>query len=154
MFSVPVCLLQEAVTEFASRASEKLHKQDCHTSQVLVFFWTKSFRQQVKQYFHSTVVPLRRPTDDNRAISQAALMGLANNYKPGYRYAKAGVMLLARNDARVDQWELALEETAALLRETGGPRMMQALDAMNERYGRGALLLAIAGLACDLRVWA
>ena len=29
-----------------------------------------------------------------------------------------------------------------------------ALDAVNERYGRGALLLAIAGLACDLRVWA
>ena len=30
---------------------------------------------------------------------------------------------------------------------------MQALDAVNQRYGRGALLLTSAGLACDLRVW-
>ena len=155
-FGQPVTLLvdlQEAVTEFASRASEKLRKQGSRTGQVLVFIRTSPFRQQDKQYSRSTVVPLRRPTDDSRAISQAALMGLASIYQPGYRYAKAGVMLLALNDASVDQGELALEDDAALLREAEGPRLMQALDAVNQRYGRGALLLASAGLAGDLRVW-
>ena len=155
-FGQPVTLLvdlQEAVTEFASRASEKLRKQGSRTGQVLVFIRTSPFRQQDKQYSRSTVVPLRRPTDDSRAISQAALMGLASIYQPGYRYAKAGVMLLALNDAGVDQGELALEDDAALLREAEGPRLMQALDAVNQRYGRGALLLASAGLAGDRRVW-
>ena len=84
----------------------------------------QSFRQQDQEYSRPTVVALPRPTDDSRAISQAAHTGLASNYQPGYRYAKAGVMLLARNDASVDQGELALEETIALLRETGGPRLM------------------------------
>jgi DNA polymerase V len=85
--------LQEAVTEFASRASEKLRKQGSHTGQVLVFIRTSPFRQQDKQYSRSTVVPLRRPTDDSRAISQAELLGLASIFQPGCRYAKAGVML-------------------------------------------------------------
>ncbi|MFZ2386832.1 MAG: Y-family DNA polymerase, partial [Polaromonas sp.] len=145
--------LQEAVTEFASRASEKLRKQGSHTGQVLVFIRTSPFRQQDKQYSRSTVVPLRRPTNDSRAISQAALMGLASIYQPGYRYAKAGVMLLDLNDAGVEQGELALEDDAALLREAEGPRLMQALDAVNKRYGRGSLLLASAGLAGDRQVW-
>lgn len=80
-------------------------------------------------------------------------MGLASIYQPGYRYAKAGVMLLALNDASIEQGELALEDDASLLREAEGPRLMQALDAVNQRYGRGALLLASAGLTGDLRVW-
>lgn len=155
-FGQPVTLLhdlQEAVTEFASRASEKLRKQASHTGQVLVFIRTSPFRKQDKQYSRSTVVPLRRPTDDSRAISQAALLGLASIYQPGYRYAKAGVMLLDLNDASVEQGELALEDDAALSREAEGPRLMQALDAVNQRYGRGSLLLASAGLAGDRRVW-
>ena len=154
MLAVPVFLLKEAVTEFASRASEKQRKQGSHTRQMLVFIQTSPFRQQDKQYSPPTVAPLRRPTDDSRAISQAALMGRVNIYQLGYRYAEVGVMSLGRNDARADQGELALEKTAALLREAGGPRLMHALDAVNQRYGRGALLLASAGLASDLRVWA
>ncbi len=72
MFAVPVCLLKEAVTEFASRASEKLRKQKSHTGQMLVFIQTSLFCQQDKQYSPSTVVPLRRPADDSRVISHAA----------------------------------------------------------------------------------
>lgn len=145
--------LQEAVTEFASRAAEKLRKQGGHAGQVLVFIRTSPFRPQDKQYSRSTVVPLRRPTDDSRAISQAALMGLVSIYAPGYRYAKAGVMLLSLGDARVEQGELALEEDRACLHDAEAPRLMQALDAVNQRYGRGVMLLASSGLAGEHRAW-
>jgi DNA polymerase V len=40
-------------------------------------------------------VPLRRPSSDTAVIVAAALAGLAAIYKAGYRYAKAGIMLLA-----------------------------------------------------------
>ena len=63
------------------------------------------------------------------------------------------MILLELNDASVDQGELALEDDAAWLREAEGPRLMQALDAVNKRYGRGSLLLASAGLAGDRRIW-
>ena len=63
----------EAVTEFASRAAEKLRKQGSHAGQVLTFIRTSPYRLQNKQYSRSTVVPLRRHTSDSRVISQAAL---------------------------------------------------------------------------------
>jgi DNA polymerase V len=55
-------------------------------------------------------------------------MGLASIYQPGYRYAKAGVMLLALNDASVEQGELALEDDAALLREAEGSGLIGCRD--------------------------
>ena len=140
--------LQEAVTEFASRAAEKLRKQGSHACQVLVFIRTSPFHQQDKQYSRSIVVPLRRPTDDSRSIANAALLGLMRIYQPGYRYARAGVMLLSLQDAGVEQGELALAEDAG-----SALGLMQVLDAVNRRYGSGAVLLASAGLAGGHRVW-
>ena len=145
--------LQEAVTEFASRAAEKLRKQGSHAGEVLTFIRTSPFRLKDKQYSRSVVVPLRRPTDDSRAISQGALLGLNSIYRAGYRYAKAGVMLLSLQDGQQGQGELALAVEPDEDRQAGSPRLMQALDVVNQRYGRGTLLLASAGLAGEQRAW-
>lgn len=145
--------LQEAVTEFASRAAEKLRRQGSHAAQVLVFVRTSPFRAQDKQYSSSTVVPLRRPTDDSLAISQAALTGLSSIYKVGYRYAKAGVMLLELAPADRVQTELDLGEPECEAGGAGRDRLMTALDAVNHRYGRGTLTLGSAGLAGEERAW-
>jgi len=48
------------------------------------------------------------------------------------------------------QQELALEDDVA---EPGGGRLMQALDAVNQRFGRGTLALASAGLAGQQWQW-
>ena len=142
--------MQEAVTEFASRAAEKLRRQSSHAGQVLVFIRTSPFRVQDKQYSRSVVAPLRRPTDDTAAISQAALAGLQAIYQAGFRYAKAGVMLLDLRPASVMQHELDPEDE----QQAGNRgRLMQALDGVNRRYGRGALLLASAGTQGDRRNW-
>jgi DNA polymerase V len=142
--------LQEAVTEFASRAAQKLRIQNSHAGQVLTFIRTSPFRAQDLQYSRSTVVPLRRPSNDSRDICQAALLGLQAIYRPGYRYAKAGVMLLDLRPADLVQQELALDDEVA---DPGGSRLMQALDAVNQRFGRNTLSLASAGLAGEPRQW-
>ena len=140
--------LQGAGTEFASRAAQKLRLQNGHAGQVLTFIRTSPFRTHDLQYSRSTVVPLRRPSIDSRHISQAALMGLQAIYRPGYRYAKAGAMPLDLRPADSVQQELALENGVA---DPGGSRLVQALDAVNQRFGRGTVALASAGLAGDLR---
>ena len=63
-----LAVLQQAVTEFASRAAQKLRIQSGHASQVLTFIRTSPFRVQDAQYSRSTVVPLRRPCSDTRSI--------------------------------------------------------------------------------------
>jgi DNA polymerase V len=140
--------LNEAVTEFASRAAHKLRKQGSTASQVLVFIRTSPFRSD-PQYSQSTTLPLRRPTADTAVIVQAALAGLKRIHRSGYKLAKAGVMLLDLQSDLVQQGELDLQDDNAPDRK----RLMTALDGLNHRYGRGTVLLASAGLAGNGRVW-
>ena len=60
------------------------------------------------QYSRSITVSLRRPSSDSQVLVQAALMGLQALYRSGYRYAKAGVLLLDLGSAASCQFELDL----------------------------------------------
>jgi DNA polymerase V len=135
--------LKEAVTEFASRAAHKLRGQSSQACGVLVFIHTSRFRQQDRQYARSITVPLRLPTSDTLGIVAAALLGLERIFKPGFNYAKAGVMLVDLQPATVVQYELDLGGQA-VEQEKRNTRLMQALDAVNDRYGRGTLKLGSA----------
>ena len=76
-FGHPVTALNdlcEAVTEFATRAAQKLRGQDSHCGQVLCFIRTSPFRPD-QQYSRSVIVPLVRPSADTRAVVRAALRG-------------------------------------------------------------------------------
>ena len=141
--------LNQAVTEFASRAAQKLRKQGSVAGQVLVFIRTSPFRKD-PQYSRSTTVPLRRPSADTAIIVAAALAGLRAIYRPGFMLAKAGVMLLDLQPDTVQQGELDLQDDEVLHRG----RLMTALDELNQRYGRGTVLMASAGLAGGRRAWA
>ena len=140
--------LAEAITEFASRAAQKLRKQHSLAGQVLCFVRTSPFRSD-PQYSRSITVPLRRPSADTALIVGAALAGLRAIYRPDYKMAKAGVMLLELQSDSVQQQELALEDDDVVDRGN----LMATLDGLNLRYGRGTVSMASAGLAGDRRVW-
>jgi DNA polymerase V len=140
--------LTEAVTEFASRAAEKLRKQGSVAGQIYVFIRTSPFRQE-PQYSRGIAVPLRRPTSDTGALVASALAGLRAVFKPGYQLAKAGVMLMDLAADTVHQDELDFENDEVPDRSA----LMSTLDGINRRYGRGTVLMASAGLAGDARAW-
>ncbi len=100
------------------------------------------------QYSRSITVPLRRPTADTGMLAASAIRALKAFFKPGYRYAKAGVMLLDLQDASVEQCELGLDEPI-----NDRSQLMTAMDAINQQHGRGSVLLASAGLAGAKRTW-
>jgi DNA polymerase V len=81
----------------------------------------------------------------------AALAGLQGIYQPGYAYAKAGVMLLELSSDQQQQGELAFQPADAPPQERS--RLMATLDGLNQRYGRGTVLLASAGLGGEQRSW-
>ena len=144
--------LRQAVTEFASRAAEKARKQHSLAGDVMVFIRTSPFRKD-PQYSRSIVVPLRRPTADTGAIVQATALGLQAIYCRGFKYAKAGVMLLDLQPDSVVQGELDLEDGDPHDDLADKVRLMSALDTINKRYGRGTMKMASAGLAGERRVW-
>ncbi len=149
-FGQPVRSLHEltqAVTEFASGAAGKLRKQNGLAGQITVFIHTSPFRPP-PHYSRSAVVPLRRPTSDTQLLVKAAVMGLHAIYKPGFNFIKAGVMLLDLQDGSVEQKELDLEPESPARGE-----LMATLDKLNDRFGRGTVLVASAGLEGKKRSW-
>jgi DNA polymerase V len=145
--------LQEAITEFACRAAEKLRKQGSHTGQIMAFNRTSSVRQQDPQYSRSASIPPPSPTCDSVHIAQAANAIVKRLYRSGFKYAKAGVMLMDLQPATNEQLTLDL----GLDLDTNMPenriRLIQAMDQINRSYGRGCLVLGSTGSIGELLVW-
>lgn len=141
--------LAEAVSEFASRAAHKLRAQGSHAAQVLVFIRTSPFRQD-PQYSRSMIVPMRRPSADTPAIVAAALAGLKVIYQPGYRLAKAGVMLLDIQPASRVQLVLDFEAASGQRDRT---RLMRTMDSVNSRWGQGTIKVGSGRVGEAPRAW-
>jgi DNA polymerase V len=119
------------------------------------------------------VQPLVMPTADTRRITAAALEGLRRIFRPGFDYAKAGVMLMDLSSATQMQGEMdfgmAAEEggstpTAAsgVMSSTPGipasprrdpQRLMAAMDAVNQRWGKQTMKLGTHRLDQAPRAW-
>lgn len=94
------------------------------------------------------VLPLVHPTQNTGVLVNAALETLKAIYRPGFNYAKAGVLLLDLMPEGFVQGELAWgEPSSATGRITKDRcRVMSAIDNLNTRYGRGTVKLASGGL--------
>ena len=145
--------LVQAVSEFASRAAEKLRRQHSQASQVLVFIRTSPFRSG-PQYSQSVTLPLLRPSADTSTLVQTAVLGLRLIYQGGFSFAKAGVMLMDLSDEGVEQGELSLEdERLEQAKPAHCAQLMQTLDRLNQRYGRGTLSVASSGITTQHKIW-
>jgi DNA polymerase V len=131
--------LVEAVSEFASKGAEKLRRSGLRAGAAMVFVRTSPFRPGPK-FYRTTVTQLQPPTADTSQVVNAALRGLKSIYAPGFQLAKAGVLLLDLAPVAHEQLELLQEQ----------PRdqstLMEAIDRINSRYGRGAIHVASTGM--------
>lgn len=141
--AVSLAEVEEAISTYIARAGEKLRSQRSVCGAVHVFVQTNPFRQQDPQYSNGLTVPLIEPTDDNRILAGAALQGLSQIFRDGYQYKKVGVMLLDLAPNSIAQGTLF---DAPRERENS-VRVMAALDALNQRFGRDSVHLGSAGLA-------
>ena len=144
--------LIEAVSEFAARAAEKLRKQNCLATELLVFMHTSPYRPG-PQCSRSVVVPLRRPTDDTLALAKAAADGMRFMYVAGYQFIKAGVILVDLQPASVQQRELDLGDPNEPPTTRDRSRLMAAMDLINTRFGKGTVHSGGTGKPGANRVW-
>lgn len=151
----------EAVSEFASRAAEKLRAQGSVAGAVNVFFTTSPFRQHDRQHGVSITVPLVRPVADTRILVGAATSVVGQMFRRGINYLKAGVMLMDLRPAGLVQGELDLFEEAnrkGLVEGTPArPALMATVDALNLKFGRDSVRFGCTSAAthgAELRSWA
>jgi DNA polymerase V len=152
----------EAVSEFASRAAEKLRHQDSAAGAVGVFFTTSPFRPNDRQHSVNVTVPLIRPTADTCLLVETAVQAARREFRPGFNYAKAGVILVVPQPASQHQGELVLfvlfsSDEALAPPSKDRTALMDAMDVLNRRFGRDAVRVGSATLAShntDVRSWA
>lgn len=151
-FGQPVTELSdliEAITEFTSRAAEKLRRQNSQAGQLMAFIRTSPFRKKDRQHSAYRTIQLTAPSSDSAHLSEIACAIVRHIYRPGHKYAKAGVMLMDLQPNTSEQLSLLLGSNEPETRT----RLMQALDSINQRHGRGTLHLASAGTAGQHRTW-
>ena len=136
--SLPV--LQDALSVFAATACEKLRAQNSHAALAQVFLMTNRFKPDLPQYNPSMAVPLPMPTNDSLVINRWVQHVAELLWRDGYQYKKAGIMLGDILPVQVLQTDL-LEPV-----ETSATKLMQAIDGLNSRYGRGTIKVSTGGL--------
>ena len=126
--------ISEAVATYVMRASEKLRAQGSLCRRMRVSIRTGMFNPDEAKYAKGVVVQLPYPTDDVRLLTRMALEATARVYRPGFRYSKAEVLLLD-----LCQRGEYTDDLFAASQPLKDERVMQVLDCINGRWGRGTL---------------
>ena len=131
--------MRQALRFYATRAGEKMRRSGVVAREMIVFFHT-SPHDSGPAMSRSCTVLTTEPTNDSLELARAAAEGVDRLWTPGFRYYKAGVILPEL---------FAPEATSASLIRPLDPRrpaLMEALDTINRRYGRGTLIPGGSGL--------
>ena len=136
--------LSEAVCEYATRATEKLRKEQQQAKVLTVFIRTSPFKDNEPQYSNSASGELLIPSCDTRDFIELANHLLKRIWKDGFRYAKAGVMLSDFYDPGMFQPGLFDDIST----RSNSQQLMSVLDTINQS-GAGKVFFAGQGTKKD-----
>ncbi|MBD2715381.1 Y-family DNA polymerase [Microvirga sp. STR05] len=142
-------VLQEAIATFACRAAEKLRQQHLAAHLVTVLLGTDRYKARSGPATVSTTLTLPIATNDTGELLKAAHSALLRLWRPGTVYTRAGVMFCGLEAAGQVQTNLFV--TASDQRNR--PQLMAAVDTLNQRFGRGRVSYAAAGIASGNAGW-
>lgn len=137
-------LLREAVCEYATRATDKLRKEQQQAKVLTVFIRTSPFKDNEPQYSNSASGELLIPSCDTRDFIELANHLLKRIWKDGFRYAKAGVMLSDFYDPGMFQPGLFDDVST----RSNSQQLMSVLDTINQS-GAGKVFFAGQGTKKD-----
>ena len=144
-FSRPITTvdeLRQAIATYVVRAAEKLRKQQQRAASLTIYTRTSPFIPGFYSQAASTRLDL--PSNDTAVLLQAALPLVGHIFRPNRQLAKAGVLMqhLQSNDILQTHLMVPMSEEQQQKRDC----LMQTIDRINRRYGRGTLQWAGCGL--------
>lgn len=125
--------MREAVAAYAARAGEKLRRHGLQAAAMQVFMHTNRFNND-PSYANQATVAIE-PTADTLALIGTATRAAAAMWREGYRYQKAGIVLLDL----YQPGQLPVADLFASRDPDKSKALMAALDAVNGRFGRNTL---------------
>ena len=140
--------LAESVATHIARGAEKLRGQQSVTGALVVFIQTNSHKPFEPQHHQSITIPLADPSDNTLTLTTAALKGLQQIYKTGFKYKKAGVMFSLLADKPTVQQSLFDDVEV----KGKSAHLMKAMDSINSRFGNAVIRTAVSGTTQDWKM--
>ncbi len=130
--------LRTHVANYAARCAEKLRAQKTVASMVGVFVNTNVFRDDLAQYWNFQETRLITPTSSTIPIVQAASDVLKSIYRQGYRYKKAGVIVMGigpESPVQQDFFGVSAEQIQKMR------RLDEVVDRINRMNGSETIVI-------------
>ena len=140
--------LQQVISTFASKASEKLRKQNSLCSSIHVFIKTNKFKTFHKNYYYSDKSYFDSPTNDNSLIIKKSLEIFSKIFISGNSYKQAGIVL--GNFVSNDQFQIGLFDN--LKQKNRRYKLMETFDEINNTFGSDSIKLGSEELNTQWRV--
>ena len=125
--------MEQAISAYVTRAAEKLRRHGLAAAAMQVFLQTNRFSKTDPQYIKQASFEIE-PTSDTFALIRSATRAARQLWRDGYRYAKAGIILLDLAPAR----DLPASMFPSIDPERSA-KLMRAMDVVNQRFGRNTL---------------
>lgn len=130
--------LRTHVANYASRCAEKLRRQNTVASVVGVFINTNPFREDLPQYWNFQEKRLITPSNSTITIVKAATEVLEKIYTEGFRYKKAGVIVMGigpNSPIQQDLFDINAEQFEKM------KRLDKVVDRINKANGTETIVL-------------
>lgn len=136
----------ETLASFAAASAEKLRKQNSRAAIVTVFAMTDPFSTTQPFYSNSSSLPLPQPTNFTADIVRLSSQLFTQIYRPNLLFKKAGIILSGltpNTNIQTNLFEPINPQHA---------KLTNAIDQLNQRFGRNTIKLATQGTANTLKV--
>lgn len=138
--------LREALTQFTTRAAEKMREEGQAAQFVDVFISTGRHVAPAEQHSAHKVISLPYATDYTPMLLKYVLAGMERIFQQGIRYKKAGVVLMGMTPRSSTQLNVFTESPSPYQGQ-----LMNTVDALNSKLGKGAVRFATE---CTDQQWA
>jgi DNA polymerase V len=129
----------ENISIYASVCGEKLRAQQSDCLMLQVFLRTSRFKNPLEQLYVQRIVKMPYPTNSSIDLSDMAQKVMRTLYKPGFGYAKAGVVAMMLTPTENRQKNLFANE------DPRHKAIMAAMDKHNQRDRRDLIRIAANG---------
>ena len=134
--------LAQAISMYAAMCSAKLRKQGSCAGIVTIFIYTNPFKHQYRINYNGVrTIRLETPTNDSLEIVSTSIRALRSIYRSDCIYKKAGVIM----SGIVPESNVQLSFFDDIVDIKKRHNLMQAIDAVNDSYGRMKVRFAVNG---------
>ena len=135
--------VEAAIATLASRAALEARRESQLAQRAILFISTNKHKPGYLAWHEEICFDM--PTNDSGVILSAVLERMRTIYRPNYRYHRAGVTLYDFMPA--DQLQVDLFDRVRTKAHDSSRARMEAIDAINNRFGRGRIHFASEDLS-------